>query len=198
MTQTTRAIELAADRIERAYLLHRPEWRQVGLDRRLWAAAAAVLMDAYRRDPRTPLDPELFVACQVAAAVSKDPWTELTRSSSRRRYIVQVRRLVRGLRRELRREIRRIESRLGRGASLDALSLDPIAGLSPLGLYLIACRDGRADVADSLRATAREQHWACPLYRQAAQGLVAGDPYPVAGIFPEMLHSAGSHQFSIN
>ncbi len=198
MTQTTRAIELAADRIERAYLRYRPEWRQVGLDRRLWAAAAAVLIDAHRRDPLVPLDPELFVTCQVASKAASDPWSELTRASSRRRYVVQVHRIVRGLRRELRQEVRRVESRIDRGEAIDDLALGSLSGLSALGVYLAACRLDRADLADRVRPMARDQHWACPLYRQAAAGLVPGDPYPVAGIFPELVRSASVHRFSLN
>jgi hypothetical protein len=168
------------------------------LDRRLWAAAAAVLMDAHRRDPLIPLDPELFVTCQVASRAAKDPWSELTRASSRRRYVVQVHRIIRGLRRELRQEVRRVESRLVKGEPLDELTLESSSGLSALGIYLAACRLDRSDLAEKVRPMARDQHWACPLYRQAAAGLVTGDPYPVAGIFPELVRSASVHRFSLN
>ena len=65
MITTPRAIEQMSDRIEQAYLRRRPEWRQAGLDPRLWSAAAAMLMDARLQEPWVPLDPELFVTCQT-------------------------------------------------------------------------------------------------------------------------------------
>ncbi len=198
MIITPRAIEQISDRIERAYLRRRPEWRQVGLDPRLWSASAAILMDARLLEPWVPLDPELFVACQTIAAASNDPWRELTRAASRRRYLSRVRRIVVGLRRELRQELRRVDSLVRRGESLDIVLLRPSRHLSPLGCYLAATRCDRPDLSDHFLVEARAQHEACPLYRRAARGLVPDADYPVLPLFPELLRLPGSYHFSLN
>lgn len=198
MIITPRAIEQISDRIERAFLRRRPEWRQVGLDPRLWSASAAILMDARLQEPWVPLDPELFVACQTTGATSTDPWRELTRGAARRRYLCQVRRIVLGLRRELRQELRRVDTLVHRGESLDIALLRPSRHLSPLGCYLAASRCGRSDLSDHFLAAARVQHEACPLYRRAAIGLIPDADYPVLPLFPELLRSPGSFHFSLN
>ena len=198
MIITPRAIEQISDRIERAYLRRRPEWRQMGLDPRLWAAATAILMDARQQEPWVPLDPELFVASQTDGRASTDPWRELTRASSRRRYLCQVRRIVRSLRRELREELRRVESLVRRGQPLEGVLARPSRNLSPLGCYLAAARHDRADLSDQFRAEARAQHEACPLYRRAALGLAPDADYPVLPLFPEVLRPSGSLHFSLN
>lgn len=195
MIITPRAIEQIADRIERAFLRRRPEWRQAGLDPRLWSAAGAILMDAHRRSPWLPLDPELFVASQ---APESDPWRELTRATSGRRYLSRVRKIVRGLRRELRDELRRVEVAIRRGSPLEVILLGPSRHLSPLGRYLAAISRDRSDLAARFEEEARLQHAACPLYRQAAEGLVADDAYLILPILPEPLRTPGSSQFSLN
>lgn len=198
MLQTSRVVEQVADRIERAYLRRRPEWRQASLDPRLWSAAAAVLLDAHGREDWVPVDPELFVASQFPVSVSSDPWSELTRASSRRRYVSQVRRIVRGLRRELREELRRGEGALRRGEALEVVLLGPSRHLTPLGRYLLACRYNRQDLADRFRPEARDQHWACPLYRAASRGLIADDTYPVVSLLPEFSRPPSLLQYSLN
>ena len=198
MLQTPRVLEHLAVRIERAYLRRRPEWRQASLDPRLWSAAAAVLLDAHKRGSWAPVDPELFVASQVAVSSATDPWTELTRAASRRRYLTRVRRLVRSLRSELRLELRRIETAMRRGAALEVIVLGPSQLVSPMSRYLSACRHGRPDLADRLRPEARDQHWACPLYRPATRGLIPDDDYPVGLLVADLVPSPGNYQFSLN
>ena len=96
-----------------------------------FVAATAVLMDAHRREPWVPVDPELFVMCQVLGSDASDPWSELTVASSRRRYVARVRRIIRGLRGELHKELRRIESALRRGEALEVILLGPSRRLAP-------------------------------------------------------------------
>lgn len=198
MIITPRAIEQISDRIERAYLRRRPEWRQMGLDPRLWSASAAILMDARLQEPWVPLDPELFVACQTIGSTSTDPWRELTRGASRRRYLSRIRGIVLGLRRELRQELRRVATLVRRGESLDVVLMRPSRNLSALGCYLAATRFGRPDLSDHFLTEARAQHEACPLYSRAASGLVPDADYPVLPLFPEVLRPPGSFHFSLN
>ena len=195
MILTPRAIEQLADRIERAYLRRRPEWRQAGLDPRLWSAAAAILTEAHRREPWLPLDPELFVASQAPAS---DPWHELTRAASGRQYTSRVRRIVRGLRRELREEIRRVEAAISKGVSLEVILLGPSRQLSALGRFLAATGHDRPDLAARFEAEALRQHAACPLYREAARGLIPGDGYPILPLLPESSRASAIRQFSLN
>ncbi len=199
MLLTPRATEQLSDRIELAYLRRRPEWRQSGLDPRLWTAAAAILLEVHRRESWVPLDPELFVACQPDSQGASDPWSELTRAVSGRRYLCRLRKIVRGLRRELRGEIRRVEAAVARGESPEvAVCGAPKKSLSPLGRYLAACRLGIPDHADRFLAEARDQHFACPLYRQASLGLAPGDPYPVLPLFANSIRPVDSHAYSLN
>ena len=195
---TPRSVDHFSDRIERAYLRRRPEWRQTGLDPRLWVAAAAILLESHRRDPGLPLDPELFVTCQPDPKTTSDPWRELTRAASGRRFASRVRKIVRGLRSELRGELRRIERAVGRGNAIEAVLLATDARLSALGRYLAASRMGRSDLMDRLRPQAREQHRACPLYRQACEGLAPGDDYPFLPLLPEVARHPGFLEFSLN
>ena len=178
MLQTFRAIEHLASRIERAYLRRRPQWRELALDDRIWAAAVAVLVEANRVDPRAPLDPELFVACVVSGTES-DPWMELTRPAARCLYLLRVRAMIRTLRRELNQELRKAEKLHRRGLSLAQILRNPSRSLSALGRYLIAVRHDHAEFASELRPAAQAQHEACPLYREAASGLIAADLYPL-------------------
>jgi hypothetical protein len=193
-----RAVEQICDRIARAYLRRRPEWKQAGLDPRLWVASAAILMDAHRADPSIPIDPELFVACQTARSTDSDPWRELTRASSRRRYLACVRQIVLKLRRELRNELRRIQLAEEHGSDLKSVLLGSSRLVSPLGCYLAACLRKRTDLAELLREEARSQHELCPLYREAAIGLVPESDYPMIHLFPHALKPLGSFQFSLN
>ncbi len=198
MIITPRAVEQISDRIERAYLRQHPEWKHMGLDPRLWIAAAAILMDAHRADPSVPVDPELFVACQTAGSVTSDPWSELTRASSRRRYLVRLRKIVRSLRCELREELQRINSAEKRGEELELILLSSSRRLSPLSRYLAAAVRNRLDLTDRLEAEARNQHESCPLYRQAAEGLIPAQDYPVMPLFLEGFRPTGPLQFSLN
>ena len=198
MIISPRAVEQIGDRIERAYLRRRPEWKHAGLDPRLWVASTAILMDAHRADPSIPLDPELFVACQTANPTDSDPWRELTRASSRRRYLACVKRIVLKLRRELRNELHRINLAEKRGEDLKSVLLTPSRSISPLGCYLAACLKKRNDLAELLRDEARAQHEACPLYREAAVGLAPEQDYPIVLLFPQAFKSLGSFQFSLN
>jgi hypothetical protein len=195
---TPRAAEQIRDRIERAYLRRRPEWKHAGLDPRLWVASAAILMDAHRSDPRIPLDPELFVACQTAKATDSDPWRELTRASSRRRYLACIRQIVLKLRRELRHELRRIRVAEKSGNDLKSILLGTSRSISPLGCYLAACLRNRTDLVELLREAARAQHEVCPLYREAALKFIPESDYPIVLLFPQALKSLGASQFSLN
>ena len=196
------AIEVVAERIERAYLRRRPQWRGVGVPARVWADAAATLMELHRGDPAIPLDPELYVAAQPAGAVLADPWAELTRPASVRRYVRHVRRIVRTLRRELRDELGRARVRLARGLDPEAVLFGRDRALSPLGRYIAAHRADRPDLAERLRAAARAQHWACPLYRPACHGLIDPGCYPVVELLPGVpAHGRPAHAaapFSLN
>ena len=198
MIISPRAVEQISDRIEQAYLRRRPEWRQAGLDPRLWVASAAILIDAHRADYSIPMDPELFVVCQTAKTTDSDPWRELTRASSRRRYLACVRQIVLRLRRELRNELRRIARAEARGKDLKSILLGTFRSISPLGCYLAACLRGRTDLAELLREGARAQHAVCPLYLEAAIGLVPECDYPVVQLFPQSFKPLGSLQSSLN
>ena len=184
--QTTRQIDEVAERIERAYLRRRPEWRPASLDRRLWSSAAAILLDAHNGRDDVPLDPELFVAAQVRGGLTSDPWMDLTRPRARDLYLGRVSKIVRRLRRELREEIRRAEIFLARGELIEIVLMSPSRRLTALGRYVIAIRQGRRDLADRFRELARDQHRACPLYRSAVKGLIPAEDYPV----PETLVSS--------
>lgn len=198
MILTPRAIEQLADRIQRSFLLQCPEWRQVGLDSRLWSAAAAILTDAHREESWVPLDPELFVASQFVGNASHDPWRTLTRVGSKRRYLSRLRKIVRGLRLELREELRRVDRAVRRGDALEVVLLGPTRRVSALGRYLAAYRHGRADLADRFHEPACDQHAACPLYREAARTLAPENAYPVLALLPELARPAGPPSFSLN
>ena len=121
MVPTCETTQGLAERIERAYLRGRPRWRQGCSNPRVWLVAAANLVRLHREDPAIPVDPELFVASQPAAAPLDDPWQVLTQPASARRYLRRVRRIVRTLREELRREVRRGEGRLRHGACVESV-----------------------------------------------------------------------------
>ncbi len=182
MIITPRAVEQVADRIEKAFRRRHPEWRYAGLDPRLWSSAAAILVDAHRRQSWVPIDPELFVASQTPA---RDPWHDL-------------RRIVKSLRGELLREFRSIDTAVLRGASIDAVLSRPSRRLSPLGRYLAACRYGRPDLAEAFREAAHLQHESCPLYREASAGLIGDHDYPFIPLLPHAVRASGTGAFSLN
>ncbi len=175
---TLQAARGLADRIRRAYLRRRPDWRPTESDAGLWAAAASMLAQAHQEDPRVPLDPELFVAAQPAHSAIADAWGELTQRSSIRRYRRRVFNIVRQLRRELLVEIRQAEQRVGRGEALERVLRTRRRTLSPLGRLIVAARAGRPDLGYPHRDPAREQHRCCPLYRLACRGLLEPHTYP--------------------
>ncbi|MDB5351319.1 MAG: hypothetical protein JWN86_2566 [Planctomycetota bacterium] len=76
--------------------------------------------------------------------------------------------------------------------------LGPCRQISALGRYLAACRHHRQDLADRFRPEARDQHWACELYRAAARDLIPDDAYPVNSLAPEFVRPAVARQFSLN
>lgn len=175
---TLQSAQGLADRIRRAYLRRRPDWRPSESDAGLWAAAASMLAQAHQEDARVPLDPELFVASQPARAAIADAWGELTQRRSIRRYRRRVFNIVRQLRRELLVEIRKAEQRVGRGEALEQVLKARRKALSPLGRLIVAARAGRPDLGSPHRDPAREQHRCCPLYRLACRGLIDPLAYP--------------------
>ncbi|MEO6809065.1 MAG: hypothetical protein ABI353_08120 [Isosphaeraceae bacterium] len=177
-------IDEIANRIERAVLRRRPEWRSVASLDRLWAVAADHLSAMHREDPALPLDPELYVAALPLDAPRCDPWNELVSGASVSHYRRRIKRIVRALRRELLDEVRRAEARLRRGEPAEKVLLVRCRSLSPLGIYIVAQRVGRRDLADRLRPLAREQHRACPLYRAACVGLISDEDYPELELVP--------------
>lgn len=182
-TLTTTTLRLA-DRIEKAYMLRQSEWRGVRVDPRVWGTAASSLVGAHRKDEWLPLDPELFVASQPRDDGGSDPWELLTSSIAIRHYRAHVLRIIRGLRRELRSEFRKVERRMVRGESVDQILAEDCRSLSALGRMIAAHRAGRPDLVDKARPAARDQHWACPLYRVACEGLLPAHAYPVIEVLP--------------
>jgi len=172
------AIELLADRIERAYRRRHPRWHSVGLTPGVWGSAAARLSEITAGFRDYPVDPELFVAAQLDGGTRRDPWAELTQQRSLRRYVVAVRKIVGQLREELKDEVRRAERRLIRGTSLEDLLDADGARISPLTRYILARRAGRDDLSSRHREAAEGQHRACPLYRLAALSVLPGEAYP--------------------
>jgi hypothetical protein len=150
----------------------------------VWNAAAALLLGLHQADPGLPLDPELFVAAQTRVEPIEDPWRALASAEAGRRYGRCIRLLVRQLRREIRAEVRHAERRMRRGLPLEIILDEEVRDLSPLGCYLIALREGRADLAGRFRAQARAQHQSCPLYRQAVANLIEPHDYPVPDRLP--------------
>lgn len=181
---TSPTIDEIANRIKRAFLRRRPEWCGMASLDRLWAVAADHLSTLHSRDPALPLDPELYVAALPLKAPRCDPWNELISGASITHYRRRIRRIVHALRRELRDEVRRAEARLRRGELAEKVVLPRSRSLSPLGLYIVAQRVGRRDLAECLRTLALEQHRACPLYRAACVGLLPDEDYPVLELAP--------------
>jgi hypothetical protein len=177
-------VDRLAQRIESAYRRHRPDLGPELSCSGVWNAAAALLLALHQADPGLPLDPELFVAAQTRPKPIEDPWGTLASADAGRRYGRCIRLLVRQLRREIRDEIRRVQRRMDRGLPLEIILDGELRGLSPLGCYLVALREGRPDLAGRFRASARAQHQSCPLYRQAVANLIAPHDYPVPDQLP--------------
>ncbi|WP_422925144.1 hypothetical protein [Singulisphaera sp. PoT] len=180
MFATQTAIESLASRIQQAYALRQPGWYSGCSAPGVWTAAATTLYRIHREDPSIPLDPELYVASQSVAATLPDPWAEIAQMSAGRRYRKQVRRIIGTLRCELRSEIRLAKKKIHRGENIAKVLLSRSEVLSPLSRFIVARKAGRDDLAERLRPEAIDQHWICPLYRQASRGLVPSAFYPVA------------------
>ncbi len=184
---TPHAIEQLSGRIEQAYLRRRSQALVSEPDSRLWEVAARALVEAHRKYPWLPVDPELFVAAQPPCSPLGDPWQHLAPAHAIRRYRQRVVLIVRGLRRELFGEIRRLESRIRAGHSLDSVLGWRTRRVSDLARYLVAHRAGRPDLAEPFRAGTQDQHEGCPLYRLACRGLIDPDLYPVLDLLPGLV-----------
>lgn len=176
-----RAIPQLAERIEQAYIRRRPYLYREFAPSPVWSAAAAVLVALHRSDPSLPIDPELFVACQLEGPRKRqpDPWAELVHPAASARYRRQIRRIIQSLRKELRSELRLIDRRRRDGVRLEQILGNPNPRLSPLSRYIAAYRYLGSEAATALREPARIQHDACPLYRQACVNLLSARAYPV-------------------
>jgi hypothetical protein len=179
-----RVTDSLAERIERAYLLRRPQSRRYCAHADVWSMAAATLLEEHRRDPTIPLDPELYVAAQATDQLRPDPWPELTGAGPGARYSRRVHQIVQQLRSELRGEIRLVDRLLRRGGSIESLASTERPELTPLSRYVVAYRAGRTDLMQRLGPSACEQHWNCPLYRHACAGWLPDSAYPVPDIVP--------------
>jgi hypothetical protein len=176
---TQETIEDLADRIERAYALRRAHWYRGCSTRRVWSAAALCLWQATLDDTDLPLDVELFVASQPLSDSQVDPWMDLAQPEAGRRYRRQVHRIISRLRLELTREVRHAERRMQDAqVTPSTLSRDP--RLSPLGCFIAAHRNGRAEWASHFAVAAARQHHACPLYQIAFLSFLPPDRYPLA------------------
>jgi hypothetical protein len=172
-------VQALAQRIERAYALHRARGVPGNSAAGVWSAAAMLLLEATGADPELPLDPELFVAAQSGGRSLLDPSADLTQSAAIVRYRGCVRAMVARLRNELDQEVRRAERRIERGEDAKLVLLGSSSRLSPLGCFIAALRLRQGELAETLRVRAIAQHRSCPLYRQASAGLVSTDDYPV-------------------
>lgn len=182
-----RSIPQIAGRIRDAYVKRWPRLDREYSRSRVWQAAASRLVALHRSDPELPLDPELYVAAQTlnGAATGLDPWKELARAESSRRYRRLVRKIIRGLHRELLGEIRPAERRIQQGEALVEVLADLSPKFSALARYAVAHRAGRPDLSELFIPAARCQHRACPLYRQAIAGLIPSGAYPVFDLVAE-------------
>lgn len=199
---TLLAIEQLAERIERAYLRRLPYWRQVCSNPQVWAAAAESLVRLHRKDPKIPLDPELYVASQTLGLPLADPWEDLAQARAALRYRRRVHQIIRMLRNELQAEVRLAESRMCQGETLEDVIFSRTRSISPLGRYIVAYQAGRLDLADRFRGLAEGQHRSCPLYRHACRRLLPRQAYPVLELisgldFPSR-SALGIPQFSLN
>jgi hypothetical protein len=176
-------IDRLADRIESAYSLRRPRWRQGCSTARVWNAAAHRLWQAHEENPdQIPLDPELYVASQSISGRFSDPWDELAGPKAARRYQSRVYRIIEILRSGLKKEVLLAERAIQKGREIShVLKIKQGGRLSHLGCYIIAHRAGRVDLANRFAAAAIDQHRFCPLYRTACLALIPGELYPIRG-----------------
>jgi hypothetical protein len=172
-------IDALADRIERAYALRRPRWLGGCSTPRVWSVAATVLWGVHRDDPALPTDPELFVAAQPTHQPYPDPWYELARDESAQRYRRRVHTIVRTLRRELSGEVKLAEQLIDSGQAIGRVLRSRNGRISPLGRFIVARRAGRLVLARRFAGDAADQHWSCPLYREASRRLLPPGVYPV-------------------
>jgi hypothetical protein len=200
-----RTIELIAERIERAYRRRHTERYRGGDHAVVWGLVATALIELHRADPGLPLDPELYVAAQRRNRLWADPWQDLVGDEPARRYSRTVRKIIRQLRCELRDELRYASALRRRHGSLETIVSSQgkhTKSISPLGRFIIAHRAGRADLMDRVRSEACDQHWSCPLYRQACASWLAPGAYPVRDVLPfgdaSVCTRAQSTQFSLN
>ena len=184
MLTIPKLVESLADRIERAYRLRQPGWRDFSCAERVWSVAAAILIEAHEQDSSIPIDPELFVACQSISRQWSDPWAELASPRAGRCYRRQVKKMILSLHLEIRREVRRAEAMVRCGNEVESVLLPSNQKLTALGCYIVAHRAGRVDLARQFRRLAEEQHHACPLYREACSGLLADELYPAGHEHP--------------
>jgi hypothetical protein len=202
MHTTIHAIDELSGRIQRAYERQRPLWLPKDHTTHVWSAAASRLLEARQADTSLPLDPELFVASQPCSGLLADPWRELTQTVAIRRYRVRVRRIVMSLRRELVSELRWSRERLRNGDPIEVVLTARNPSLSALGRFLVASRAGRRDLADIYRLDAQAMHRTCPLYRQACNGLLPQNDYPVFDPIPGLVFDgqagSGGPVFSLN
>jgi hypothetical protein len=175
---TQAALEVLAERIERAYQLRRSGWYRGCSSAGVWSTAAAILVQLHEDDATLPVDPELYVAVQPVGGSFDDPWVGLTQPSATRRYRRRVRAMIRALRSELRAEVRHAERRIARGETLEKVLKTPSKRLSPLGCYIVAHRAGCPALGERFRLGAVEQHRCCPLYRAASLHLIPPELYP--------------------
>lgn len=165
-------------RLEQAYRLRHPDWRDSCRSDRVWSVAANILIEVNVQDPSIPVDPELYVAAQPLSTHWADPWAELACPAAARRFRRQVRQMILTLRNEIRREVRRAEAKMRHGIGVESVLLPSNHSLTALGCFIVAHRAGRADLAWQFSGLVEEQHQACPLYRQAARGLLPHQLYP--------------------
>jgi hypothetical protein len=177
---TQELIDRLADRIEQAYSLRRPRWRQGCSTPRVWNAAALSLWQVHVENPeQMPLDPEFYVASQAISSRFSDPWTELAGPKAGRRYRSRVYKIIADLRSGLNKEVRFAERAIQKGHEISSVLRIKQGRLSHLGCYIVARRAGRVDLADRFAAAAIEQHRFCPLYRTACLELIPRELYPV-------------------
>lgn len=180
MLATQSMIDALAERIERAYRLHHSQWHGGCSTSRVWACAAGVLWGVHGSDPVVPPDPELFVAAQPVRSPHPDPWDELTREESARRYRQRVRAIVRALRSELASEVKLAERLIESGQTIGQVLRSRSSRISPLGRFIVAHRAGRPVLARRFAGDAAEQHRSCPLYREASRRMLPPGVYPVS------------------
>ena len=191
MLPTQELIDHLAGRIERAYGLRQQRWCRSCSTKRVWSAAAVQLWQSHVDDPRLPLDCELYVAAQVIDESLSDPWSELAQPAAARRYRRLVLKIITRLRTELKKEIDRAELAIEEMVEVGSNSVPEAKGISALGYYIAAQRNGMSELADRFVSAASEQHRSCPLYQFASLPFLSSDLYPDLHSVPEPAHESG-------